>query len=153
MAQAVAEAEEAIDLAGSELAIADGPGRDLEGVEKAALLLMSLGDHATPIWEKMTEEEVRYITLTMVRLGKVTSDMVNQVFVDFVGQMSSSAVFNGNMANTEELLRGIMPEEKVLALMEEIKGPAGRNMWEKLSSVPEQVLANYLKNEYPPAAD
>jgi flagellar motor switch protein FliG len=33
--------------------------------------------------------------------------------------------------------------------MEEIRGPAGRNMWEKLSNVQEQVLANYLKNEYP----
>ena len=33
--------------------------------------------------------------------------------------------------------------------MDEIRGPAGRNMWEKLSNVQEQVLANYLKNEYP----
>ncbi len=33
--------------------------------------------------------------------------------------------------------------------MEEIRGPAGRNMWEKLSNVQEEILANYLKNEYP----
>src|SRR5258708_14558250 len=33
--------------------------------------------------------------------------------------------------------------------MEEIRGPAGRNMWEKLSNVQEQVLENYLKNDYP----
>ena len=33
--------------------------------------------------------------------------------------------------------------------MDEIRGPAGRNMWEKLSHVQEEVLANYLKNEYP----
>ena len=33
--------------------------------------------------------------------------------------------------------------------MEEIRGPAGRNMWEKLSNVQEDVLASYLKNEYP----
>ena len=33
--------------------------------------------------------------------------------------------------------------------MEEIRGPAGRNMWEKLSNVQEDVLATYLKNEYP----
>ena len=33
--------------------------------------------------------------------------------------------------------------------MEEIRGPAGRNMWEKLANVQEEVLANYLKNEYP----
>jgi flagellar motor switch protein FliG len=33
--------------------------------------------------------------------------------------------------------------------MEEIRGPAGRTMWDKLGNVSESVLANYLKNEYP----
>jgi flagellar motor switch protein FliG len=33
--------------------------------------------------------------------------------------------------------------------MEEIRGPAGRTMWDKLGNVNEAVLANYLKNEYP----
>ena len=33
--------------------------------------------------------------------------------------------------------------------MEEIRGPAGRTMWDKLGNVNEGVLANYLKNEYP----
>src|SRR5206468_3481037 len=42
-----------------------------------------------------------------------------------------------------------LPPDRVSNLMEEIRGPAGRNMWEKLSNVQEQVLANYLKNEYP----
>jgi flagellar motor switch protein FliG len=33
--------------------------------------------------------------------------------------------------------------------MEDLSGPAGRTMWEKLGNVNEAVLANYLKNEYP----
>jgi flagellar motor switch protein FliG len=33
--------------------------------------------------------------------------------------------------------------------MEEIRGPAGRTMWDKLGNVNEEVLATYLKNEYP----
>jgi flagellar motor switch protein FliG len=33
--------------------------------------------------------------------------------------------------------------------MEEIRGPAGRTMWDKLGNVNEQVLAAFLKNEYP----
>ena len=34
--------------------------------------------------------------------------------------------------------------------MEEIRGPAGRTMWDKLANAGnEAVLANYLKNEYP----
>src|SRR3546814_19716217 len=42
-----------------------------------------------------------------------------------------------------------MDKSRVEAIMEEIRGPAGRTMWDKLGNVNEQVLANYLKNEYP----
>ena len=55
----------------------------------------------------------------------------------------------GNYDATERLLQQYLPPERVGGIMEEIRGPAGRNMWEKLSNVQEEVLANYLKNEYP----
>jgi flagellar motor switch protein FliG len=47
------------------------------------------------------------------------------------------------------LLAEYLPPERFNLIMEEIRGPAGRNMWEKLSNVQPAVLANYLKNEYP----
>ena len=55
----------------------------------------------------------------------------------------------GDYDATERLLQQFLPPERVNGMMDEIRGPAGRNMWEKLSNVQEQVLANYLKNEYP----
>ena len=55
----------------------------------------------------------------------------------------------GNYDATERLLQQFLPPERVGGIMDEIRGPAGRNMWEKLSNVQEEVLANYLKNEYP----
>jgi flagellar motor switch protein FliG len=55
----------------------------------------------------------------------------------------------GNFDATERLLRQFLTPERVSGIMDEIRGPAGRNMWEKLSHVQEDVLANYLKNEYP----
>ena len=33
--------------------------------------------------------------------------------------------------------------------MEEIRGPAGRTMWEKLGNVNEEILSNFLQKEYP----
>ena len=39
------------------------------------------------------------------------------------------------------------PAERLKHVMEEIRGPAGRNMWEKLSNVQPNVLANYLKGD------
>jgi flagellar motor switch protein FliG len=63
--------------------------------------------------------------------------------------MSASGALMGTFDGTERLLQLYLPAERVTGIMDEIRGPAGRNMWEKLSNVQEEVLANYLKNEYP----
>jgi flagellar motor switch protein FliG len=55
----------------------------------------------------------------------------------------------GSYESTERLLQRFIPTDKVGQIMEEIRGPAGRTMWDKLANVNESVLANYLKNEYP----
>ena len=63
--------------------------------------------------------------------------------------MSGTGSLMGSYESTERLLARMMPEDKVGQIMEEIRGPAGRTMWDKLANVNETVLANYLKNEYP----
>ena len=55
----------------------------------------------------------------------------------------------GSFESTENLLMKALPKDRVSQIMEEIRGPAGRTMWDKLGNVSEEVLANYLKNEYP----
>ncbi len=126
-----------------------GPDQ-LDGPERAAILLLSLGDeYGAVIWEQLDDEEVKEISLAMSRLGKVRVEMVEQLLIDFVAQMSASGALTGNYSSTESLLVKFLPEERVHTIMEEIRGPAGRNMWEKLSNVQETILANYLKNEYP----
>src|SRR5580704_8271856 len=88
------------------------PGR-LSGPEKAAVVLLALGEDHNVLWQAMDEEEIKEISQAMAGLGTVTSG------------------------------------DKVDTWMEEIRGPAGRTMWDKLANVNEAVLANYLKNEYP----
>ena len=68
--------------------------------------------------------------------------------MEFVSGMGAGLI-TGSVELTQKLLASIMPEDKVDTLMEEIRGPAGRTMWDKLGNVNEAVLANYLKNEYP----
>jgi flagellar motor switch protein FliG len=85
----------------------------------------------------------------MASLGNVHSGVVEDLLVEFVSGMSGAGAIMGSFEQTQKLLAAIMPQEKVDALMEEIRGPAGRTMWDKLGNVNEAVLANYLKNEYP----
>jgi flagellar motor switch protein FliG len=124
--------------------------RGLSGPEKAAIFLLSLGEeYSMKIFEKMTEEEILEISQTMANLGKVSSNVVEKIFVDFVDQLSNTGSLVGSFDSTERLLRGVLGDEKVGSIMEEIRGPAGRTMWDKLNNVSEDVLASYLKNEYP----
>lgn len=126
------------------------PAGRLKGSQRAAVLMLALGnDHGEAIWESLNEDEVRAISTAMSGLGTVDGDMVEELMVDFVTRLSSAGGLTGSYDSTERLLTRILPPERVSAIMEEIRGPAGRNMWEKLSNVQEQVLANYLKNEYP----
>ena len=121
----------------------------LGGPEKAAIVLLALGEEHTAIWEALDEEEIKEVSQAMAGLGTVSASVVEELLVEFVSGMSSSGAIMGSFEQTQRLLGAFMPPEKVDSLMEEIRGPAGRTMWDKLGNVNEAVLANYLKNEYP----
>ena len=124
--------------------------RSITGQEKAAIFLMSLSqDQASKIFANLDDEEIREISQAMSGLGTVSSDVIERLFVEFAEQVSSTGSLIGSADSAQRLLGNILGEEKVGEIMEEIRGPAGRTMWDKLANVNEQVLANYLKNEYP----
>src|SRR6202047_4516323 len=129
---------------------AAGTGRALSGPERAAVLMLALGEqHGEKVWKLLDDDELRTLSVTMSTLGTVESEAVEALLLEFVGRLSASGALLGNYDATERLLQQYLPPDRVSNIREEIRGPAGRNMWEKLSNVQEQVLANYLKNEYP----
>ena len=123
--------------------------KGLHGSEKSAILLLSLGEEAKPIWDRLDDEELREISSAMSNLGPVRAETVEMLIKDFVNRLSGSGAVTGSYEQTHRLLLQFLPKDKVDNLMEELRGPAGRTMWDKLANVNEQVLANYLKNEYP----
>ena len=113
-------------------------------------MVLSLGEEkAGPLLERLDSEEIRDLSQAMVTLGTIESNTVEQIFVEFADNLSSTGSLHGSFDSTERLLTSVLPEDKVKGIMEEIRGPAGRTMWDKLGNVNESVLASYLKNEYP----
>ena len=124
--------------------------RTLSGQEKAAIFMLSLPQaHSSKLFGLMDDEEIKELSMTMANLGMVDASIVERLFVEFADQLSSTGSLVGSFDTTERLLLQSLDKEKVDMIMEEIRGPAGRTMWDKLGNVNEQVLANYLKNEYP----
>src|SRR5215471_4851484 len=149
--QAAAEIENLVaTLASRQAGNAAPKSRALTGPERAAVLMLALGEqYGGKIWSLLDDDELRELSIVMSTLGTVDAALVEGLLLEFVGRLSASGAIMGNYDATERLLHQYLPPERVTGIMDEIRGPAGRNMWEKLSNVQEQVLANYLKNEYP----
>ncbi len=124
--------------------------RSLTGPQKASILMLSLGEEqSSKLFAMMDDEEIKEISQTMANLGTVNAGVVERLFVEFADQISSTGSLVGSLESTERLLLKTLSKDRVELIMEEIRGPAGRTMWDKLGNVNETVLANYLKNEYP----
>ena len=112
------------------------------------MLSLETGQSAR-LFEMMDDEEIKELSMAMANLGNIPATVVERLFVEFADQMSTTGSLSGTYDSTERLLLKTLDKDKVDTIMEEIRGPAGRTMWDKLGNVNEQVLANYLKNEYP----
>ena len=124
--------------------------RTLRGPQKAAIFMLAVGDtHAAKLFEMMDDEEISELSQAMSQLGLISADIVEKLFIEFADSLSSTGGLVGSHESTERLLFGALDSDRAKQIMEEIRGPAGRTMWEKLENVNETVLANYFKNEYP----
>jgi flagellar motor switch protein FliG len=120
------------------------------GLQRAAMLMLALGqEHGAAIWEQLSVDEIKELSSAIAQLGRVPANCVEHLLIAFSGEVSSMASLHGSYETTERLLKGVLPTDKVKDIMEDIRGPSGRTMWDKLSNVNESVLAAYLKNEYP----
>ncbi|WP_293864532.1 flagellar motor switch protein FliG [uncultured Alsobacter sp.] len=121
----------------------------ISGPERAAVLLLTLGEtYGSQVWSHLDEEEIRIITGAMTQLGVVAPEQVKTLMEEFVQSLNVVAV-TGDHETTERLLRKLLPDSQVEQIMDGVRGPAGRSVWQKLSNVPDVLVANYLKNEHP----
>ncbi|MFM8800938.1 MAG: flagellar motor switch protein FliG [Tagaea sp.] len=126
--------------------------RQLTGSEKAAILLLAIGEEtASKIFALMDDEEIKELSVVMANLGSVSAAVIEQLIVEFADKMGQGGSLTGTMDGTERFLGKVLGK-RAGDILDDIRGPQGRTIWDKLSSVPEQMLAAYLKNEYPQTA-
>ncbi len=125
--------------------------RSLTGPEKAAVFVLSLSeDQTAQIFSHMDDDEILELSQIVSGLGKIGPTIIEKLFIEFTEQISSTNSLVGSQDSTERLLqKSGLAGDKVDLIMEEIRGPAGRTMWEKLGNVNEEILANFLQKEYP----
>jgi flagellar motor switch protein FliG len=122
----------------------------MNGIEKASILMMSLSEEvASKIFAMMTEDEIRQISHCMSSLGKVDTQQVEGLVSEFSDEITSGRSIIGDIQSAKKLLTKALGADKVDTILGDVAGPTGKDTWDRLNNVDEELLAAYLKNEYP----
>src|SRR5205085_11092763 len=109
--------------------------KPISGPKRAAILMLALGEqYGGKVWALLDDDEVRELSIHMSTLGTIEADIVEDLLLEFVSRMSASGALMGTFDATERLLQQYLPSERVTGIMDEIRGPARRNMREQLSN-------------------
>lgn len=125
----------------------------LSGAQRTAILMLALGDeYGGKLMAMLKDDEIREVSRAMVGLGKIGPDVIEQLCAEFAASLGRTSSVSGSAEATERMLRAMLPSEMVNQILEDLYGPAGRNIWDKLGKVNESVLADYLCHEHPQTA-
>ena len=122
----------------------------MRGPQKVAVLMLALSEEeGSALIGMLNEQEIKDVSIAMSQLGAVRAETVDALCREFISTVGSHGALIGSFDTTERLLSASLPIERVRQIMDEIRGPSGRTMWDKLGNINETLLTNYLKNEYP----
>ena len=96
----------------------------LTGQQKAAILMLSMDeDRSSAIFSMMDDEEIKELSVTMASLGKVNSNVIEELINEFNEKISDTGNLVGTYESTERLLAKALDKDRVSVIMEEIRGP------------------------------
>src|SRR5258708_29161397 len=98
--------------------------RSLTGPEKAAILMLSLGEeHAARLFELMDDDEIKEISQTMANLGTVSSNLVERLFVEFAEMFTQTGSLVGSFHSTERLFSKRPHKNHPQPILVDVPGP------------------------------
>lgn len=129
------------------------PAKTLNGVEKVAALLLSLGKaNSSRLLQHFDAEEIRRVTVAAAQLRNIPASEVDELAETFIEQFTKGATLYGSATEVEKMLEGVLPEDELADIMSDVLGNSNRSIWDRLATVSESTFANYLLKEHPQTA-
>jgi flagellar motor switch protein FliG len=122
----------------------------LSGVDKASLLLSSLGNTTTQlIFKYLKDNDVKRLLNSMANVSKAPIWLIKRVLEEFYGKLNedNELLFADNRG--KEFIINTLGEERAKQLLGQIVDVSGGNTLESLELVDTRTLANFLTTEHP----
>ena len=125
----------------------------LTGVEKAAVLLVALGDHASSLLIKqLTEDDVDLVSRQVARLKKVSPESAEAVLDEFYQLTSAREYYiHGGVEYAKRMLMKAFGNDVSKKLIDRLVTSLGEDMatFDALQKADPQQLAKFLHSEHP----
>lgn len=122
----------------------------MTGVEKAAVLLMCLGESATAkVFSELEENEIRMLTRVMINIDHIPADLANDVMAEFHQAQKRNP---GMYIKSEEFVRNAIAgsgDEHGDQLVSEILSGVESRPLETIATMQPRMVASLLENEHP----
>lgn len=126
--------------------------RSLKGIERAAILLMAVGeDHATEILKHMEPRELHKLGATMANLSKVDREQVSEVLLEFNQQVSHQTAMG---VDSQDFVRSVLTRalgrDKAKGIMDRIlESDVDSAGVDALKWMDARAIASGLHSEHP----
>ncbi len=123
----------------------------LNGKEKAAILLVSLGmEKASAIYKHLKEDEIEQLTMEIANLKKIEPEVKNKVMEEFYQVcLAQNYISEGGITYAKEVLERALGTQKALDMINKLTSSLQVRPFEFVrKSDPSQVL-NFIQNEHP----
>ncbi|MCU1361975.1 MAG: Flagellar motor switch protein FliG [Ilumatobacteraceae bacterium] len=131
--------------------MADALATELSGAQKAAILLLKLGnDHSSKVMKLLGDTEVTQITAEIVKaqtIRKEDSDLALTEFAALV--VAGDHVSGGGLAAAQKLLESSLGEHRASEILESLKQSLTKAPFEFLRNADPRQILNFLSSEHP----
>lgn len=129
----------------------DAEPAPLSRAQKAALVLAVLGpDAAGPIIERVGDQHLRAFAEAYARVKRIPREQLTEIVAEFVSNFAGAdGDIYGSFERAKELIAHFKGEDPTDRLLEDVSAPGGPTVWQRLESVKDAAIAEYLTTQHP----
>ena len=124
---------------------------ELTGVQKGAILLISLGpERSAEIFKHLKEEEIEDLTLEIANTRSVTPQIKEQVLEEFYQVcLAQQYIAEGGIGYAKELLEKALGEEEAMSVIGKLTASLQVKPFEFVRKTEASQLLNFIQDEHP----
>ena len=127
---------------------------DLNGAQKAAVLIMSIGTRTSASMMKtLNESEIEKITLEIAKIKDVKAEIVDAVLQEFYTLMEvKQYMLKGGVDAAEDLLAQLGDSAHSEKMLKRLKAQSGSSVFDEFQQTKITQIASFIQNEHPQVA-